>query len=182
LGGNLTSGGRHNHNRCSDGSRQPGDARTGAGTAVPGGAGAGTSIDWHVGWHDSHLADFNDIVLDVAFPGWGGDRDGLGPRIAMLVSICMIPLPISLCRKHCGIEMRGTYRVAGVTVTSMKLEQSASLEARSVLSDLVPVTARAQLSALQALLSAPWAAVRPRRSESWTFITTVEGVFFFYFE
>ena len=47
-----------------------------------------------------------------------------------------------------------TYEVAGVTVTSMKLEQSAAREVTSGIFPVrVPVTALAQLSALQLSLS-----------------------------
>jgi hypothetical protein len=71
-----------------------------------------------------------------------------------------------------------TYEVAGVTVISMKLEQSAARDVTSGIFPVrVPVTALAQLSALQLSLSGvtakpPWAMAKVRMKDQ-SFIIAV---------
>lgn len=62
--------------------------------------------------------------------------------------------------------VKGTYDTAGVTVTIMKLEQSAMREATpGVLPALVPVTARAQLLALHSWARTPETRAKPARAD-----------------
>lgn len=137
--------------RCDTGAR--------ASTAIPGRSIAGTGVAWNCAWGLNHLTGLKDAAIALYRCGGDCDGDGACERLP-LIWFGLKP------------DNRGPYEVAGVIVVSRKLLQSARWSLCTVGGYRVPVTARAQLSALQVVVDLVavvrfkvWASARIKKAD-----------------